>query len=528
MAIRYAVSSGVWSSPSRWDGGTTLPGAGDIVYANGFTVAIDQDITVGALRNDTRDGHVANGANAFTVGNFTGTRTITATIEGAIIGESQQVLRTVNAPFGHLVVNGNIIGVRGSAWASSISVLKLDSAATGGQFTLNGDVAICDTTNSISSTYALDVSYVTHFTWNGNLVHADRQGRYNQGVLCTTLPVNAIINWNGTYIPDASTTPPTTQSGRMFAIFANAFTFNMNTQGLPLQWLNNYTATSSLIELTGDATINTTITAPSVILTRSPIINATNMVGNLVINADIDASNWTISGTVAITPNGAVGSTLTINGDIIRSTSAAVGGSNTKVVLAQCTTTLNGNVTAGYGGGISFTPNNRPLVINGNIYPGPNPFVSIPVALTGSSFATGFAVTVNGEVHATDTATYGSSNMGCSLKFMSGFPTAAFFPRIQHGVYGFLGDIPCNSGYLLPPTGGLVTLPISDTAKTTLSTGVSGPYPIASNVRAGINYGTGLVGTCIIPPANTVSIGVPVDATTGTLVYPTANAIFTG
>ena len=528
MAIRHAVSSGIWSSPLRWDGGTTLPGAGDIVYANGFTVAIDQDITVGALRNDTRDGHVANGANAFTVGNFTGTRTITANLEGAISGASQQVLRTANTPFGHLVINGNIIGFRGSATANSVSVFKLDSVATGGQFTLNGNVAICDTTGSISATYALEVACVTNFTWNGNLVHADRQGRYNQGVMCTTLPLNATINWNGTYIPDASTTPPTTQSGRMFAIFGIAFTFNMNTQGLPLQWLNNFTAASPLIELSGGATINSTITAPSIILTRSPIINAGSMTGNLVINADIDASNWTIPGTVAITPNGAAGSTLTINGDIIRSTSAAVGGSNTKVVLAQCATTLNGNVTAGYGGGISFTPSDKPLVINGNIYPGPNPFVSIPVALTGSSFTPGFAVTVNGEVHATDTATNGASNLGCSLKFMSGYPSAAYMPKIQHGVYGFLGDIPCNAGYILPPSGGLVTLPISDTSKTTLSTGVSGPYPIASNVRAGISYGTGLVGTCIIPPANTVSIGVPVDATTGTLVYPTANAIFTG
>ena len=48
--------------------------------------------------------------------------------------------------------------------------------------------------------------------------------------------------------------------------------------------------------------------------------------------------------------------------------------------------------------------------------------------------------------------------------------------------------------------------------------------PIAANVRSGIVYGGGnLTGTCAVPAAGSVSLGVPVDATTGTAVLTIAN-----
>jgi hypothetical protein len=60
MANRYAVATGNWSNTATWDGGT-LPAAGDDVRANGFTVTIDQDITVLSIRTDAASPAVAGG-----------------------------------------------------------------------------------------------------------------------------------------------------------------------------------------------------------------------------------------------------------------------------------------------------------------------------------------------------------------------------------------------------------------------------------------------------------------------------------
>jgi hypothetical protein len=50
MALRVAVANGNWSNPAIWNNGV-LPGAGDIVASNGFTVTIDQNVTVDSLSN---------------------------------------------------------------------------------------------------------------------------------------------------------------------------------------------------------------------------------------------------------------------------------------------------------------------------------------------------------------------------------------------------------------------------------------------------------------------------------------------
>jgi len=73
LANRYAVATGNWSNPAIWDGGT-LPGIGDDVRANGFTVSINQDITVNSIRNDALAPAVNGGGftlNSTTFNNLT-------------------------------------------------------------------------------------------------------------------------------------------------------------------------------------------------------------------------------------------------------------------------------------------------------------------------------------------------------------------------------------------------------------------------------------------------------------------------
>ena len=64
MAERWAIIAGNWSATATWNGGT-LPAAGDDVYANNFTVTIDQNVSVKSL--NTKAGTTAIAGGQFNV-----------------------------------------------------------------------------------------------------------------------------------------------------------------------------------------------------------------------------------------------------------------------------------------------------------------------------------------------------------------------------------------------------------------------------------------------------------------------------
>lgn len=76
MANRWAISSGNWSDSAIWSG-SIIPTASDDVWANGFNVRIDQDITARTLRNHPVTSPVIAAGGSFI---NTGSRTITCTL----------------------------------------------------------------------------------------------------------------------------------------------------------------------------------------------------------------------------------------------------------------------------------------------------------------------------------------------------------------------------------------------------------------------------------------------------------------
>lgn len=78
MAIRWAVANGNWSNTATWNGGT-LPTSADDVFANNFTVTIDQDITAITLRSTSNTSPAITQGGQFVVSGNTGTRNITLT-----------------------------------------------------------------------------------------------------------------------------------------------------------------------------------------------------------------------------------------------------------------------------------------------------------------------------------------------------------------------------------------------------------------------------------------------------------------
>lgn len=171
MAIRWATKSGNWSDSTVWNGGT-LPTSADDVYANTFTVAVDQNVTVLSIRNSVQsaNGVVAGGgftlAAALTIDCSGGsgflssaatlltisTTTGTVTLRGAITGGSTTAVSVVaitgtctvnvtgnvtggstNTSVGISVSNACILNVTGSVSAgsgSNTSGISISSAAT--------------------------------------------------------------------------------------------------------------------------------------------------------------------------------------------------------------------------------------------------------------------------------------------------------------------------------------------------------------------------------------------------------------
>jgi hypothetical protein len=59
MPVRFATATGNWSNTAIWDNGS-LPVSGDTVYPNGFTVTLDQDISVDGLNNNISPVYLPN------------------------------------------------------------------------------------------------------------------------------------------------------------------------------------------------------------------------------------------------------------------------------------------------------------------------------------------------------------------------------------------------------------------------------------------------------------------------------------
>jgi hypothetical protein len=166
MAIRYAVATGNWSSTATWNGGT-LPTSADDVYANGFTVTINQNINVISLRNGATTG-VTAGGQFLGVGGFTyvcdsiinGSTTILlrcnslsttlAITANTILGGTNFAIEFINSSNINATINGNILG---SSIVSNAPGLSLNSGSA--TIVINGNVtaqlSIAIATSSITN-----------------------------------------------------------------------------------------------------------------------------------------------------------------------------------------------------------------------------------------------------------------------------------------------------------------------------------------------------------------------------------------
>jgi hypothetical protein len=192
MAIRYAVTTGVWSNTATWDGGT-LPTSADDIFSNNFTVTVDQDISASSLRNTSNVSPAITQGGFFNVTGNTGTRAITLTGTTGTGGSSPAGLFTftsiianstlrisstsgatvnISTPLGAPQVNvGSNILITGNAAISVTGIfnpqtaffthIRADSTASNGILTIVGNI-----TSGGGSSGCVNIS-ATNYTLNG-------------------------------------------------------------------------------------------------------------------------------------------------------------------------------------------------------------------------------------------------------------------------------------------------------------------------------------------------------------------------
>jgi hypothetical protein len=151
MPTKKAIATGLWSATATWDGGT-VPLSTEDVYANNFTVTIDQDVTCILLSTTSGTGITAGGGFILNA-----TRTINANLFGGVnivtFSAASPSSATINGNVqstgngygiifsgtGTLNVNGNLTQVGGDA--KSINITSTGTLNHVGNITMSGNGA---------------------------------------------------------------------------------------------------------------------------------------------------------------------------------------------------------------------------------------------------------------------------------------------------------------------------------------------------------------------------------------------------
>jgi len=333
---------------------------------------------------------------------------------------------------------------------------------------------------------------------------------------------NATGTWTGGVVPGAGD-EARVANGHVVTITANATCTLLSNTG------TGYFVLNSGVTLTANVTnATTTQNIPCVRFTSASPASAT-IVGNITATggaSNAHAVQNSSTGTLNITGNVTGGSAQTSNG-VVTTTSGTIN--------------ITGNCTGGTSGNCFAVNNtNGQIVVTGNVTGGSaTAAVGFPSGIsndTGTVTVTGIvsggaiasshgilnnstgSVTVVGEVIATNGANGINSTNTSSVVRASGSMT-----------YSANGTLPifANRFFLNNATPSLARTRYALNGTSTYFD-MSGADVVAaggvatSDVRSGVTY-AGLTGTCNVPPAGSVALGVPVDNTTGTATLTAAN-----
>lgn len=277
-----------------------------------------------------------------------------------------------------------------------------------------------------------------------------------------------------------------------------------------------------------------TTAAPSCVLNNST--GTVNVTGNVTMTTGTSGTSGALTnggqGTINLIGNSTGGSVNNSYGchnassGIFNITGNCFGGTGSNAYGFQNITTgtalITGNVFGGTGAGAgAFGANNGAggtLTITGSATGGNSAGTNCSGARNGGTGTLIVRLAIGNN--------YGPSGAvnPCVGVESTGQGSLTFVRQLQ---FGPLGMSPVSGSIrLTPDTTNTAQFFVSTGVTKTLSdpAAVAGTYPATANVRLGTTYANGnLIGTCAVPAAGSVALGVPVDATTGTAVLTAAN-----
>lgn len=344
MAFVRATKNGNWSDPTVWHTGA-LPQNGDTVYANGFTVTIDQDVLIG----DTNNYNV--NAGSFIAGCWYEVVSVGTTNFGSIGGSN-----TVGALF---LATG--IG-SGTGVAKAVATLSNRSNASsgsvmGGNFTITANVTVWSFLHVGDSGTLLTVTSSAQATIVGNVIE-----------LANFVAQSNYIDYTGTgvltFIGNITTTRSfginKTSSGTLNAVGI----FRYSGGGYSSTPLSCSAASSGTVNITGQLVAGTGNAAHAILINSASI--TLNIVGIVYGGGGPTSDARGVQAVVAASVN--------LVGDVYGGTGGGVASTGCGI-FSSGNISVVGNIYAGTSNGIvgsSTYSASFALYHTGNSYDAPN------------------------------------------------------------------------------------------------------------------------------------------------------------
>ena len=352
---------------------------------------------------------------------------------------------------------------------------------------------------------------------------------------------------------DVWATTPTGTAADVFSSFTNADTLVLN--AFTISVTVSFTVGEVRADTTGGATAGGVLNIGGTPVTITANINASGSSTNGTIQT-VTNPTFTIIGNITagigncVRVMGAAGGNVTVVGNVTGGTS--VGASGLFIdAISGCTLNITGNITGGTGVGVNLSAAGNTVNVTGNVTGAANNGIALSgnttlnitgtvtggavagVAVSGTASilnvtgtcvgGTAAGVTASSAGSVTATRARGGPLSSSAVGISNG--TAGSIVTVDELEYGDLGASPTSGPIrMADKTSNVVVFyRPSTTKKTLVDTASTSLLPAASNVRSGTVYNAGqTTGTCAVPPAGSVLLGVPVDNTTGTAAVSSA------